>query len=294
MGKRNELSVLWLQGATCTGCSVSVTNVVAPTIRNLLLDEAVPGTHINLRFHATLMAGSGEPVIEVLKETQEKKKGGYVLVVEGAVPTKDDGIYCTVGEENGKEITLLDRVKNLGADALAVLALGTCASYGGIFAGAPNPTGCKGVSQVFKEAGIKTPVLNIPGCPPHPDWFVGTVATVILCGIPTPDAVDEAGRLKAFYGKLIHEHCQRRAYFDAGKFAKVYSDEGCLYELGCKGPQTSADCPIRLWNSGTSWCVECGAGCHGCVEPDYPDRVSPLYRKINEERLNRYKIGTRK
>jgi hydrogenase small subunit len=294
MAKRNELPVLWIQGATCSGCSVSALNAVAPSIRNVVLDEAVPGTHINLRFHATVMAGSGDPVIEVLRDTQKQKKGGYVLIVEGAVPTKDGGVYCTVGEDDGKEVPFVERVKSLSVDALAVLTLGTCASYGGIFAGEPNPTGCKGVGEVLKEAGITTPLINIPGCPPHPDWFVGTVATVILGGIPKPEAIDEVGRLKEFYGGLVHEHCQRRAYFDAGKFAKHYSDEGCLYELGCKGPQTSADCPIRLWNGGMNWCVECGTGCHGCVEPDYPDRVAPLYKKINEERLNRYKIGVDK
>jgi hydrogenase small subunit len=111
---------------------------------------------------------------------------------------------------------------------------------------------------------------------------VGTVAAILLDGLPRPEELDEFRRPKAFYGKLIHENCPRRAYFDEGKFAQKFSDEGCLYELGCKGPVTYADCPLRLWNNGTNWCIGNGAPCMGCVEPGFPDVVSPLYEKITD------------
>lgn len=279
MQKTEEIPVIWLQAATCSGCSVSVLNSVNPALSNLLLDEVLPGKHINLRFQATVMAGAGEPVLEVLEAAQRDFKGQYVLVVEGSVPTTEGGMYGTIGET-----PMLERVVTLGRAAQAVIALGTCSSFGGIFSAQPNPSGCKSVGDLFAEEGVDIPVVNVPGCPPHPDWFVGTVASILLAGLSGLD-LDEYRRPKLFYGKLIHENCPRRAYFDEGKFAKHLSDEGCLYELGCKGTITHADCSLRRWNNGTNWVIGSGAPCNGCVEPDFPDLVSPFYEKIPEEVL---------
>jgi hydrogenase small subunit len=275
-----ELPVIWLQGAGCTGCSVSVLNSVSPNIKNVLVDEVIPGQHVSLRFHPTLMAGEGDAVIEVLDKTAQQEKGGYILVVEGAVPTAQGGIHCVIGEEKGEKVTLVSRVESLASNALAVVALGTCASYGGIPAASPNPTQCLSVGEVLKAAKITTPVVNIPGCPTHPDWFVGTLASVLLFGLPGPEDLDEIGRPKAFFSALVHDNCTRRAYYDENKFAKKLSEPGCLYELGCKGPVTYADCPTRLWNNGVNWCVGSGAPCMGCCEPGFPDLVSPLYEKV--------------
>ena len=277
-----ELPVIWLQGAGCTGCSVSVLNSVSPSIKNVLVDEVIPGQHVNLRFHPNVMAGEGDAVIEVLDKTAQHEKGGYVLVVEGAVPTAQGGIHCVIGEEKGEKVTLVSRLESLGSNALAVIALGTCASFGGIPAASPNPTLCVSVEETLKAAKINTPVVNIPGCPPHPDWFVGVLASVLLAGLPTPEDLDEYGRPKAFFGALIHDNCPRRAYYDEHKFAKKLGDPGCLYEMGCKGPLTHADCPTRLWNNGVNWCVGSGAPCQGCCEPGFPDLVSPLYEKMAE------------
>jgi hydrogenase small subunit len=284
--KTEEYPVVWLQGATCTGCSVSVLNSVSPTIKNVLVDEVIPGKHVNLIFQATVMAGAGELVIEALEETWKAKKGGYILVMEGAIPTKGDGAYGSIGEDkSGKPIPIASRVESLGRDALAVIALGTCASWGGIPAAKPNPSECVSVSQLFKSRKIATPLINIPGCPPHPDWFVGTVASVLLQGLPKDGELDELNRPKAFYGQLIHENCPRRAYYDEQKFAKKLSDPGCLYELGCKGPVTHADCALRMWNNGVNWCVACGGLCIGCAAPGFPDLVSPIYEKTPDVTL---------
>ena len=276
----NEIPVVWLQTAACTGCSVSLLNSASPTVRNLLIDQVVPGFHINLRFHATIMAGAGEPAIEVLEETAKEKKDGYILVVEGAIPTATDAVYGAIGERDGKPVSMEDRLVELARDAQAILAVGTCASFGGIPAAAPNPTGCKPVSKILEAKGISKPLVNIPGCPPHPDWFVGTVAGIILSGLPKAEDLDDNLRPLAFYGKLIHENCPRRAYFDEGKFAKKPGDEGCLYELGCKGPITYADCPLRRWNNGTNWVIGAGAPCNGCTQPEFPDLVAPFYEKL--------------
>ncbi len=270
-----EIPVIWIQTGTCTGCSVSVLNTLSPRIQNVLVDEVVPGKHVSLRYHATVMAAAGDIAIEALKETAKAK--GYVLVVEGSVSTKDEGIYCEFGEVNGKGITGLEHVTSLAKDAAAVIALGTCAAYGGIPAAAPNPTGCEPLQRILADHGIGTPLINVPGCPPHPDWFVGTIASVLIGGLHSVK-VDEYGRPLAFFGGLIHDNCPRRGHFDAGRFAKKLSDPYCLYELGCKGPVTHADCPIRLWNSGTEWCIGANAPCIGCCEPGFPDAVSPLRR----------------
>ncbi|MFC2056302.1 hydrogenase small subunit [Chloroflexota bacterium] len=275
-----EFPVIWLQGAGCTGCSVSVLNSVSPNIKNVLIDEVIPGKHVNLRFHPNVMAGAGAGIIDVLEKTRQQKENSYILVVEGAIPTAQGGIHCVIGEEKGKAVTLVSRLESLGSNALAVVALGTCASFGGIPAASPNPTKCLSVEDALKAARITTPVINLTGCPPHPDWFVGTLASILLFGLPKPEDLDEYRRPKAFFSALIHENCPRRAYYDEGKFAKKLSDPGCLYELGCKGPVTYADCPTRLWNNGVNWCVGSGSPCIGCCEPGFPDVVSPIYEKM--------------
>jgi hydrogenase small subunit len=259
-----------------------VLNAVSPRIQNLLLDEVVPGHQLNLMFHATIMGGQGEQVIEVLKDTEKNRKGGYVLVVEGAIPTAQEGRYGSIGEREGKELTIEESVATLGANALVVIAMGTCAAYGGIPAAKPNPTNCKSVSEIFKDKGIATTVVNLPGCPLHPEWFTGTLAVVMFSGLGAVE-LDNIGRPKLFYGQLIHENCPRRADFDKGKFAEKLGDAGCLYKLGCKGHYTNADCPIRQWNNGVSWCIKAGSPCLGCVEPEFPDGTSPIYEKITFE-----------
>lgn len=269
-----EYSAIWMQAATCTGCSVSVLNSQAPSIKNVLLDEILPGRHINLRFQATIMAGQGNPVLRVLEETMAEKPGQYLLVIEGAIPGYGFG---SLGEA-----PMRDRAARLARHALAVVALGTCASYGGIAAAVPNPSKAVSVRELLKKEGITTPLVNIPGCPPHPDWLVGTIACILLYGLPGAESLDDFGRPLLFYRQLIHEHCPRRAAFNEGKFAKKPGDPGCLYELGCKGPITYADCPTRMWNGGVNWCVGSGAPCNGCTQPEFPDLIGPLYEKVTD------------
>ncbi len=278
-----EIPVVWLPAAACTGCSVSLLNSDSPTIKNVLVDPVVPGVHINLRFHPTIMASAGEQALEVLEETRKDKKGGYVLVVDGAIPAGATEEYCVMGERNGVPVTIQSRFVELAGDALAILAVGTCASFGGIPMGGTNPSNCMPVRKVMEIKGIQKPLINIPGCPPHPDWFVGTVASIVLNGLPGLDDLDDNLRPKAFYGKLIHENCPRRASFDEGKFAKQFGDEGCLYELGCKGPITYADCPTRRWNGSTNWVIGAGSPCLGCTQPEFMSL--PYYEKVTDVQL---------
>jgi len=259
--------VIWLAGSACSGCSVSLLNTVHPDIKDVLLKI------ISLRYHQTVMAASGDMAIEAIEKTYRDAPGKYLLLVEGSVATGADGLYNTIGEKGGKGITMLEWTRKLGQKAAATVSIGTCAAFGGIPAAPPNPTAAKPVTAVFKDAGIKTPVINVPGCPPHPDWMVGTLAHVLLYGVPK---VDNLGRPVLFYGQTIHDNCPYRGYFDEGKFAKHWGDEGCRFELGCKGPETHADCWLRQWNNGVNWCVR-NAVCTGCVEPNYP---APQYEPI--------------
>jgi hydrogenase small subunit len=260
-------------------------NGASPTIKNVLIDQIAPGVHINLKFHSVVMAAAGEMAIEVMEDTVKRQKGEYVLVVDGAVSMDTESIFGAVGERNGKPVSMLQRVTELAQDALAVIAIGTCASFGGIPAAPPNPTKCTSVQKALEAKGIKKPLINVAGCPPHPDWFVGTVAGIILNGLPKAEDLDDFLRPKAFYGQLIHENCPRRASFDEGKFARKFGDEGCLYELGCKGPITHADCPTRRWNNGTNWVIGAGAPCNGCTQPEFPHETSPFYEKLVDVEL---------
>jgi hydrogenase small subunit len=261
--------VLWIQGGGCTGCSVSLLNTVHPSIAEVILKI------ISVKFHPTVMASQGELAFEYLYRMAEKNKGKYFLVLEGTVETAHDGRYCIPGMLKGKEITMVEMMKDLGKDATAVLALGQCGAYGGIPAAEPNPTGSKGATDFFKDYGMETPIINIPGCPPHPDWMVGTIAHALLFGIPE---LDENGRPKIFYGTLVHDNCPYRSYYEEKKFAKSFGEEGCRVELGCKGPESYADCWKRGWNNNVNWCIH-NSLCLGCTEPGYPDRFSPFYIK---------------
>ncbi len=254
-----QLKVIWYQGAGCSGCSVSVLNSVSPDIKEILLAELVPGKSVNLIFHPTVMAAGGELAAKVLRDAPQKP--GYVLVLEGALPAGEIG----------------EKFCGLVPDSMAVIALGSCASFGGISGGSPNPAGCCPAGECLKKRKIEKPLINIPGCPSHPDWFAGTVFHILYKGIPELDALS---RPKLFYGGLVHENCERRPYFDKGKFAKHFTDEGCLFELGCKGPYTNADCPIRSWNNKMNWCVQNGHPCIGCTEPEFPDGLIPFYKPL--------------
>jgi len=260
--------VLWIQGQGCTGCSVSLLNSVDPSIADVLLKV------ISLQFHPTIMASEGKTALENLYKIAEEYKGKFSLAVEGAIPMAAGGKYCIVGELDHKEITMADMVKDLGNKAGSVLAVGTCAAYGGIPAAEGNVTGATGVMKFFKYYGIKTPVVNIPGCPPHPDWIVGSIAHLLTKGLPE---LDSDGRPTIFFGENIHDNCPHLDEYDAGEMSEKLSDaKGCRMDLGCKGPDTYADCYKRKWNSGMNWCVD-NAVCIGCVEPGFPDGSSPFY-----------------
>lgn len=256
-------TVLWLAAANCTGCTVSLANRIAADqpvdVGDLLINT------IDLAYHPNLMGAAGELAVDTLNEAS---RGDYVLVVEGGIPTAFGGHTCTLWNENGQDVTALDAVTQLAPSAQAILAVGTCASFGGIPGGSPNPTGIRTVKQV---TGYNT--VNIPGCPTHPDWIIYTIAT-LLAGAPLP--LDADSRPTALFSTryTVHDKCPRRETEEAETFGV---DGRCLEELGCKGPKTRADCPTRLWNGQTNWCIGANAICLGCTQKGFPDTFSPFY-----------------
>lgn len=248
--------VIWLHGQECTGCTETLLRPSHPTLDHLILDL------ISLDYHETLSAGAGHQAEHHMQKSIKENEGKFILVIEGAVPVKDGGVYCQVGGR-----PFVDTVREIGPKAAAVIAIGSCASWGGVQAAEPNPTGATGVPAILKEQTVVT----LPGCPPNAQNFLSTVIHFLTFGkLP---ALDAKGRPKFAYGRLIHENCERRPHFDAGRFAGKFGDAGhrlgyCLFKLGCKGPETYANCPSQLFcevGSG-AWPVGAGHPCFGCTE----------------------------
>ncbi len=260
--------VVWLHFQECTGCSESLLRTTHPSIQDLLFNL------ISLDYHETLCAAAGEQVEELLAGTIRKSAGKYICIVEGAIPTKEGGIYCKIGGR-----TALDILNTTAGEAAAVIAVGSCASFGGIPASPPNPTGATGVPQLL--AG--KPVVTIPGCPPNAYNLLGTI--IHLLTFNRLPELDSKGRPRFAYGRTIHEACPRRPHFDAGRFAEKFGDAGhrngwCLYKLGCKGPQTHANCStLHFCDVIGAWPIGIGHPCAGCTEQDIAFRV-PLFDTI--------------
>ncbi|HTN51815.1 MAG TPA: hydrogenase small subunit [Anaeromyxobacter sp.] len=256
VGKKKP-SVVWLHFQECTGCTESLLRTSHPDAGTLILDL------VSVDYHETLFAAAGKQIEEALEDA--KKAGGYVLVVEGAIPRKEDGIYCIVG---GKKAT--DSLVECAERAAAVICIGSCASWGGVPSAKPNPTDAVGAPEILKAKGIKKPIVTLPGCPANPYNLLGTVLQFATFG--TLPKLDDLGRPTFAYGRVIHEDCPRRPHFDNGRFAQAYGDEGhrngwCLYKLGCKGPQTHANCSLLSFcEVPGAWPIGIGHPCIGCTE----------------------------
>ncbi len=252
-------TVLWLQGAACTGCSVSFLNRIgssAPVSAADVLLESV-----NLAYHPNLMGAAGE--LAVAQARRAHDAGGYILCVEGAVPTAFGGNTCLAWTVQGKDTTFQQAVLDYADRAAAVISIGTCASYGGLAAAGPNPTSARGVGAITLKN-----VLNIPGCPPHPDWIVWAIVALLTNSVGPLDCYN---RPTALYGKTTHEQCWRLAAYQSGQHATEYGQDNlCLVDLGCHGPQTQSACPATAWNNMVNWCVDANATCLGCTSPAFP------------------------
>jgi hydrogenase small subunit len=258
--------MVWLEFQDCAGNTESMIRTTHPSIEDVVLDV------LSLEYHETIMAGAGKQAEEVLERVRRENKGEYIVIIEGAIPTAEGGIYCTIG---GK--TALQIAQEMTADAALTIAVGACAWDGGFIT--QGPTGAKGV-----QAAVNPKVLiNLGGCP-HNSANTAAVLVHYLTFGEAP-ALDQYNRPLFAYGHLIHDQCERRAHFDAGRYVEQWGDGGhrngwCLYKMGCKGPAATYNCPIVRWNDGTSWPIGAGHGCIACASPGFWGAMSPFYDRL--------------
>jgi NiFe hydrogenase small subunit HydA len=260
--------VIWLQGAGCDGCAISLLNSMHyASVDDLLLNT------LDVKFQNNLMAAADDLAISAAQAAGAQP--GYILIVEGAIPTGASGKYCMLWPG----LTIAAGVQSFAANAAYIVALGSCAAFSGVVGGAPNPTQANGVSQII---GNDPRLINVPGCPAHPDRLVGTLVYLINYGHIPP--LDTYRRPLEFYGQRVHDNCfKRHKLCGQLTLAENLGDEGCMEYLGCKGKKSYADCPMRKWNAaavgqyGVNWCVGAHSPCLGCCEPTFPDGMSPFY-----------------
>jgi hydrogenase small subunit len=258
-------SVVWLSFQECTGCTESLTRAYQPAIEQLILGM------LSLDYHHTLQAASGQQAEQARVEALRDANGAAILVIDGAIPLNDNGACCTIAG-----ISSLQLLNESLAHASTVIAVGSCAAFGGLPLAAPNPTGARSVQQLMASGQVpRRPLINLPGCPPVPEVMAGLLA-YLLTFKRLPD-LDELNRPLMFFGESVHQRCARLHFYQQGLFAKSFDDQGarngwCLYELGCRGPVTYNACTRLGWNGNTSYPMHSGHPCIGCSEPDFWDR----------------------
>ncbi len=308
----SKTKVVWLHGVECTGCTISVLDGGSPDIM-----EALNRFNLNLLYQEVLMMQQGifvdgKPVntsdlnSEILLDDILEKEKGYVLISEGGVPNgpAGSGKYLVLGGRPYKEI-----YEKAAKNASVIVAIGQCATNSGVNAADSDVKELldhRGIAFTMEDSskgivnllGIQTPVININGCPAHPDWVLLTVGAVVLGKIKVPDdlpyVLDQWKRPKVFFppDHVVHTNCPRRGYYDNGEFDLTVGGEKCLWKLGCKGPYSNADCGTRHWNGHLNLCPMAGSPCIGCVQPGFPDSTRPFFVEFEKTGVLGTNIGT--
>ena len=276
---KDYVHICWLNGAGCTGCSISFAQAADPDIVELLCSITVGNSGLPIAlpdWMYVIHPAAGTLGVDLIEEwIAHRGPGPKIMVVEGAVQNPG---FCETGERDFR-----DWVKDCAAAADYIVAFGSCAAYGGIPHAKGNATGAMGVQDFLRQVGMgekaKT-VINLPRCPGHPDSLILTLASLIVGVVPK---LDKYNRPLMFYGRNMHEElCPYRPFYDRGIFAEFgQSEQGCRFKIGCKGPIAWTDCALRKWNNGVTYCVEVGAPCIGCSEPDFPDGdTAPFFKEL--------------
>jgi hydrogenase small subunit len=270
IAKSEKPVLVWLEFQDCAGNTESFLRASRPTAAEIVLDT------LSVDYHETIMAAAGHQAEEALASTVKEHAGKYIAVVEGSIPTGEQGAYCTIGGKSALQIA-----REVCGGAMATIAIGTCAAFGGIPAASPNPTGALGVADAVP--GVKN-LINLSACPANVENLTALVVYYLTFQSWPP--LDSYRRPLFAYGKSIHDACERRAHYDAGQYVEAWGDEGhrtgyCLYKMGCKGPVTFQNCPNVRWNGGTNWPIGCGHPCIGCAEPDFWDKMTPFYKHLS-------------
>lgn len=287
LGPLEKFYVIWLAGCSCDGCTIAVTGATNPRLEDLLAGR-VPGLPQIVLIHTALAYEAGDAYVRHLRAAAAGQLDApFAVVLEGSVADESragDGYWTAVGEENGRHVTTAEWIRRLAPHAAVMIAIGTCATWGGIPAGQGSPTGAMGLMDYLGpdyRSALGLPVINIPGCSPIGDNFMETVGALLLYvqGIGPLPEFDELGRPAWLYGRTAHQNCPRAGYYEEGVFAKSYGDPECLVELGCWGPVVQCNVPRRGWINGMGGCTQMGGICIGCTMPGFPDKFGPIYAK---------------
>lgn len=285
------INLIWLQGQGCTGDTVSLISAREPSLVDVLTGILPEVSKINLAYHPTVMAPWGETALSVLDDAKEGKLDPFVLVLEGAIPdedkaAKEGGFYCGVGDKDGNLVTINKVLLDLKDKAAVAVAVGTCAAFGGVASGYPNPTGARGLYEFYGKdykSALGLPVINVSGCPAPGDNIIKTLAYLVLVArgvITVLPQLDKYNRPLFLYGELAHHLCPRAGSLAHGAFSRDFGDAHCMGLLGCKGPITHCKVPRDGFAEGVGGCPTGGALCIGCTEPGFPDPpFSPFLKK---------------
>jgi hydrogenase small subunit len=281
-----EIDVLWLTaGLGCDGDTIAATAATQPSLEDLVLG-AFPWTpKVNLH-NPFLAYENGDEFVDFFREAAAGNRSPFILIVEGSIPNeknKNEGYWATFGTQSstGQPITTCEWIDRLAPKAWAVVAAGTCATYGGIHAMEGNPTGCMGLADYLgwewkSDSGI--PIVCVPGCPVQPDNFTEVLLYLLnmAAGHTPMIPLDDALRPTWLFGQTVHEGCDRGGYYEQAQFSETYGSPMCIVKLGCWGPVVQCNVGKRGWMGGIGGCPNIGGICIGCTMPGFPDKFMPF------------------
>jgi hydrogenase small subunit len=284
----SDVHILWTsEGMSCDGDTVSITAAMQPSIEDVVLGliPGLPKVHLHNKVLSPTLGGD-EFMAVFHQAARGELADPFVLVVEGSIPNEKingDGYWTSMGNDpaTGEPITLNTWIDRLAPRAWAVVAVGTCATYGGIHAMAGNPTGCMGLADYLGwnfRSTADIPIVNVPGCPVQPDNFMETLTWLLYqaAGLAPMIPLDHALRPTWLFGKTVHEGCDRAGYYEQGDFAQDYNSPKCQVKIGCWGPVVNCNVPKRGWMNGIGGCPNVGGICIGCTMPGFPDKFMPF------------------
>ncbi len=294
-GPLEKVHAFWFAGMSCDGCSVAVTGATLPSVESLMLG-AHPGVPRVILHHPVLNIESGPHYLRPAEQAMAGELDApYVVILEGSIADEaiahvQGGYWSATGEEpwgpSGalRPVSSTEWIARLAPNAAAMIAIGTCATWGGVPSAEGNPTGAMSLMDFLGKdyrSVLGVPVVNVPGCPPIGDNFTETVAAVLyfLQGFGPLPEFDELGRPAWLFGETVHRRCVRGAYYEEGTFAHEFGDPECLVEIGCWGPVVNCNITSRGAIKGIGGCMNAGGACIGCTMPGFPDKFTPFYSR---------------
>ncbi|MSU91241.1 hydrogenase expression protein HypE [Rhodobacteraceae bacterium 2CG4] len=293
-GPIEEVHAFWLAGMSCDGCTIAAAGAQNPTVEQLM-SARLPGLPKIVLHHPVLSVTAGKAFMKAHHAAREGTLGApYVVLYEGSVADERiagdlGGYWSAMGAAEAPDgskqpIPTAHWLRDLAPGAAAVIAVGTCATWGGVPAAAGNVTGSMSVMDYLGKdylSALGLPPINIPGCAPVGDNITETIAAVLmfLAGFGPLPEFDELGRPKWLFGETVHRRCVLAGNYEEGKFAQEYGERQCLVELGCWGPVVQCNIVSRGALGHAGGCMNTGGICIGCTMPGFPDAFAPFYKK---------------